>query len=84
MPQASETRAAREAEAPDNPTELPRRSWPQTLKRTGKQFSEDKLTTWAAVLFMLLSIALTIMLSRNSGDHSVLSGTPTSQSAPKK
>ena len=47
MPQASPTR---EAQAPDNPTELPRQSWPQTLKRTGKQFSEDKLTTWAAAL----------------------------------
>jgi preprotein translocase subunit SecG len=43
-----------------------------------------KLTTYAAVLFMLLSISLTILLSRQSGDHSVLSGTPTSQSAPKK
>jgi membrane protein len=50
MPQASQTRGAREAEAPDNPTKLPRRSWPQTLKRTGRQFSEDKLTTWAAAL----------------------------------
>jgi membrane protein len=51
MPQASRTRAeAREADAPDNPTELPKRSWAQTLKRTGKQFSEDKLTTWAAAL----------------------------------
>jgi membrane protein len=55
MPQAS---PPREAEAPDNPTELPRRSWPQTLKRTGKQFSEDKLTTWAAALtyYAVLSI----------------------------
>jgi preprotein translocase subunit SecG len=43
-----------------------------------------KLTTYAAILFMLLSIALTILLSRSSGDHSVLSGTTTSQSAPKK
>ena len=43
-----------------------------------------KLTTWAAILFMLLSIGLTILLSRNSGDHSVLSGTTSSQSAPKK
>jgi preprotein translocase subunit SecG len=43
-----------------------------------------KLTTWAAVLFMLISIALTILLSRASGDHSVLSGTATSQTAPKK
>src|SRR3954447_3830003 len=59
MPQASRTREeAREADAPDNPAELPRRSWPQTLKRTGKQFSEDKLTTWAAALtyYAVLSI----------------------------
>ena len=43
-----------------------------------------KLTTYAAIFFMLLSIALTILLSRASGDHSVLSGTTTSQSTPKK
>ncbi len=43
-----------------------------------------KLTTYAAILFMLISIALTILLSRASGDHSVLSGTKTTQSAPKK
>ena len=59
MPQASRTRdEAREADAPDNPTELPKRSWPQILKRTGQQFSEDKLTTWAAALtyYAVLSI----------------------------
>ena len=43
-----------------------------------------KLTTYAAILFMILSIALTILLSRASGDHSVLSDTTTTQSAPKK
>jgi len=43
-----------------------------------------KLTTYAAILFMLLSISLTILLSRRAGDHSVLSGTSTSQTAPKK
>lgn len=45
-----------------------------------------KLTAWSAVVFMVTSIALTVMLSRNSGDHSVLSGTshPVTQSAPKK
>jgi preprotein translocase subunit SecG len=44
-----------------------------------------KLTTWAAVLFMMISICLTILLARTSGaSHSVLSGTPTSQSTPKK
>jgi preprotein translocase subunit SecG len=43
-----------------------------------------KLTTWGAVLFMVISISLTIMLARESGDHSVLSGTPTQQSTPQK
>jgi len=43
-----------------------------------------RLTTWSAVVFMLTSIGLTIMLSRSSSDHSVLSGHPTSQSAPKR
>ena len=45
-----------------------------------------KLTAWSAVVFMITSIALTVMLSRNSGDHSVLSGAahPVTQSAPKK
>ncbi len=45
-----------------------------------------KLTTWSAILFMLTSIGLTILLSRNSGDRSVLSGTghPASQTTPKK
>ena len=46
-----------------------------------------KLTTYSAIIFMLTSIGLTILLSRASGDHSVLSGTksaPTSQTTPKK
>jgi preprotein translocase subunit SecG len=43
-----------------------------------------KLTTWGAVLFMVLSISLTVLMARSSGDHSVLSGTATQQSAPKK
>jgi preprotein translocase subunit SecG len=43
-----------------------------------------KMTAWAAVIFMLVSIGLTILLSRASGDHSVLSGSSTTQSAPKK
>jgi preprotein translocase subunit SecG len=43
-----------------------------------------KLTTWSAIFFMLTSIGLTILLSRASSDHSVLSGTKTTQSAPKK
>ena len=43
-----------------------------------------KLTTYSAIVFMLTSIGLTILLSRASGDHSVLSGTPTTQSTPAK
>ena len=42
-----------------------------------------KMTSYAAIFFMLTSIGLTILLSRTSGsDHSVLSGTKTTQSAP--
>jgi preprotein translocase subunit SecG len=33
-----------------------------------------KLTTWAAVIFMLTSIGLTVAMSRTSTSHSVLSG----------
>src|SRR4051794_27176952 len=57
MPQPTRTRE-REREPPDNPTDLPKQSWPQTLKRTGKQFGEDKLSTWAAALtyYAILSI----------------------------
>ncbi|HEX3967191.1 MAG TPA: preprotein translocase subunit SecG [Edaphobacter sp.] len=46
-----------------------------------------KLTTWSAVIFMITSIALTVTLSRSSGDHSVLSGVktaPASQTTPAK
>src|SRR5580698_9385401 len=43
-----------------------------------------KLTTWAAVFFMFTSIGLTILLSRANADHSVLSGTKTTQSTPAK
>jgi preprotein translocase subunit SecG len=43
-----------------------------------------KLTTWGAILFMIISLTLTILLARQSGDHSVLSGTPTSETTPAK
>ena len=42
-----------------------------------------KLTTYAAIFFMITSIGLTIVLSRTGGtDHSVLSGTKTTQTTP--
>ena len=43
-----------------------------------------RLTTWAAIIFMLTSIGLTILMSRASGHSSVLSGTPSSQTTPAK
>lgn len=44
-----------------------------------------KLTSYAAVIFMFTAIGLTIVLSRtSSADHSVLSGTKTTQSTPAK
>ena len=43
-----------------------------------------KLTTYSAIIFMLSSIGLTILLSRSSGDRSVLSGTKTTQTTPAK
>ena len=32
--------------APDAPTDLPKRSWKDTLKRTFSEFKEDNLTDW--------------------------------------
>jgi membrane protein len=51
-------RSTSERAAPDQPTDIPKQSWFAILKRTGKQFSEDKLTTWAAALtyYAILSI----------------------------
>ena len=45
-----------------------------------------KATTWAAVIFMLTSITLSILSARRTGSGSVLQGVTTekSQSAPQK
>ena len=43
-----------------------------------------RLTTWGAVIFMLISLLLTILLARNSGEKSVLSGAPAKQSQQHK
>src|ERR1044072_1515466 len=50
--------AAEPRDVPDQPTDIPKESWPAILKRTFKQFSEDQLTTWAAALtyFGVLSL----------------------------
>src|SRR5829696_209695 len=53
--------------APDDPTDLPKRSWFQTLKRTFREFKEDNLTDWAAALtyYGVLSLfpALIVLVS---------------------
>jgi membrane protein len=36
--------------APDDPTDLHKRSWLDTVKRTFREFKEDDLTDWAAAL----------------------------------
>jgi membrane protein len=50
----SDVRAA----GPDEPTDLPKRSWTATLKRTFKEFRDDDLTDWAAALtyYAILSL----------------------------
>jgi membrane protein len=41
---------AAETSAPDEPSDLPARSWTHILKRTVKEFQDDNLTDWAAAL----------------------------------
>src|SRR5687768_9895673 len=45
-------------DAADGPTELKRRSWWQTLKRTVSEFREDDLTDWAAALTYYAVLAI--------------------------
>ena len=44
--------------APDTPTDLPKRSWMDTLKRTFSEFKEDNLTDWAAALTYYGALAI--------------------------
>src|ERR1700678_1389414 len=43
-----------------------------------------KVTTWSAIIFMFASIGLTVLIQRNSGSRSVLSGIKATHSAPAK
>ena len=60
-------RFRRNRKAPESPTDLGGRSWFGVLKRTGKEFSDDNLTDWAAALtyYGVLSIfpALIVLVS---------------------
>src|SRR3954471_22695095 len=53
---------ARAQEKPDDPTDLPGRSWFAILKRTAKEFQDDNLTDWAASLTYYGVMALFPML----------------------
>lgn len=46
------------SQAPEGPTDVSAQGWVATLKRAGKEFSDDRLTTWAAALtyYAVLSI----------------------------
>src|SRR3954451_11353682 len=44
--------------APNAPTDLPKRSWIATLKRTFTEFKDDNLTDWAAALTYYAVLAL--------------------------
>ncbi len=50
--------STRDAEAPDDPTDLHRTSWKATLKRTVKEFQNDNLTDWAAALTYYAVLAI--------------------------
>src|ERR1700759_3439629 len=43
-----------------------------------------RLTTWAAVIFMITSLALTVLMQRHTTPHSVLEGTKAAPTAPAK
>src|SRR6187200_697434 len=62
MAQDSETEQrfshTRDADLPEGPTDLSRRSWWGVIKRTVKEFREDNLTDWAAALTYYAVLAL--------------------------
>jgi preprotein translocase subunit SecG len=43
-----------------------------------------KMTTWAAIIFVLTSIGLTVLIQRTGGSRSVLEGVHSTTSAPVK
>jgi preprotein translocase subunit SecG len=43
-----------------------------------------RLTTWAAIIFMVTSLSLTVLYARGNHSHSVLGDQPTHQTPPAK
>ena len=62
MASESEHDKAVERDAPDQPTDLPRRAWPGVLKRTIREFNADHLTDLAAALTYYAILAIFPML----------------------
>jgi membrane protein len=58
---------AASARGPEGPTDLPKRSWWETVKRAAREFQDDNLTDWAAALtyYAVLSLfpALIVLVS---------------------
>jgi membrane protein len=52
------TRRPDEGSRPDEPTDVSRRGWKDTLKRATKEFRDDNLTDWAAALTYYAVLAL--------------------------
>jgi membrane protein len=59
---SEDERQAVERDAPDQPTDLPRRAWPAVLKRTVREFNGDHLTDLAAALTYYAVLAIFPML----------------------
>jgi membrane protein len=59
---SGEHERAVEADAPDQPTDLPRHAWPGVLKRTLREFNGDHLTDLAAALTYYGVLAIFPML----------------------
>jgi membrane protein len=59
---SEDERQAVERDAPDQPTDLPRRAWPTVLKRTVREFNRDHLTDLAAALTYYAVLAIFPML----------------------
>ncbi|TYB50079.1 YihY/virulence factor BrkB family protein [Nonomuraea sp. PA05] len=55
---ATSSAVHRTEQPPEGPTELHTRSWWGVLKRTGKEFGDDKLTDWAAALTYYATLSL--------------------------
>src|SRR3954470_12060776 len=78
---------------PDEPSDVPRRGWWATLKRTVKEFRNDNLTDWAAALTYygvlalfpaLLALVSIVGLAGKSATNTLIDNVSTVTSGPAK